>query len=69
MPAIDVNALTRQVQTILTDPHAEVAATGAPSLDTALTLLRRQRRSGQPLATPHPLGYWYAPPKHADGPG
>ncbi len=69
MPLVDVSALTRQVQTVLADPHAEVATTGTPSLDAALALLRRQRHSGQPLATPHPLGFWYAPPKRADGLG
>lgn len=62
MPAIDVSALTRQVQTVLADPHAETTPTGTPSLDTALALLRRQRRAGAPLASPHALGFWYTPP-------
>jgi len=66
MPLVDVSALTRQVQTVLADPHAAVAATGTPTLDAALALLRHQRRAGRPLATPHTLGYWYAPPKRVD---
>jgi len=69
MPPVDVSALTGHVQAVLTDPHAEVSATGTPSLDTALALLRRRRHAEQPLETPHPLGFWYALPQRADVPG
>ncbi len=68
MPLVDVGALTRQVQTVLDDPHAKVATTGTPSLDAALALLRGQRRARRPLATPHTLGFWYAHPTRTDVP-